>query len=184
MLTGLAILNSFNSVAIGLTSPLISYWFFLKFGEGPAAIAPMMAATFIITSIFSVYNGKISEKMGIVKSEVKMRLVGLILLALLPLSPFFWLASLIYILRSAFNRGTAGNRQALAIGLVRDKRRGFATSLNAFSIQIPRSAAPGIAGLLFSAGMLEIPFFAAAFLQGIHLILYSRFFRDHNIPVD
>lgn len=184
MLTGLAILNSFNGVAIGLTSPLISYWFFLKFGEGPAAIAPMMAATFIITGVFSVYNGKISEKMGIVKSVVKMRLVGLVLLVLLPLSPYFWLASLIFILRSAFNRGTAGNRQALAIGLVRDKRRGFATSLNSVSMQIPRSAGPGIAGALFSAGMLEIPFFAGAFLQGIYLILYSRFFRDQNLPED
>lgn len=184
MLTGLAILNSFNGVAIGLTSPLISYWFFLKFGKGPAAIAPMMAATFIITGIFSVYNGKISEKIGIVQSVVKMRLVGLILLVLLPLSPFFWLASLIYILRSAFNRGTAGNRQALAIGLVRDKRRGFATSLNSVSMQIPRSAGPGIAGALFSAGMLEIPFFAGAFLQGIYLILYRRLFKDQNMPKD
>lgn len=182
MLTGLAILNSFNGVAIGLTSPLISYWFFLKFGKGPAAIAPMMAATFLLTGIFSVYTGKISEKIGIVKSVVKMRLVGLILLILLPLSPFFWLASLIYILRSAFNRGTAGNRQALAIGLVRNKRRGFATSLNAVSMQIPRSAGPGIAGALFSAGMLEIPFFAGAFLQGIYLILYSRFFKGQNMP--
>lgn len=182
MLTGLVILNSFNGVAIGLTSPLISYWFFLKFGEGPAAIAPMMGLTFILTGVFSVYNGKISEKTGIVKSVVKMRLVGLVLLILLPLSPFFWLASLIYILRSAFNRGTAGNRQALAIGLVRNKRRGFATSLNAVSMQVPRSAGPGIAGALFSAGMLEIPFFAGAFLQGIYLILYSRFFKDQNMP--
>jgi len=182
MLTGLAILNSFNGLAIGLTSPLISYWFALKFGKGPAAIAPMMAATFFVTGISSVYTGRISEKIGIVKSVVQMRFVGLILLILLPLAPFYWLASLIYIFRSAFNRGTAGNRQALAIGLVRDKRRGFSTSLNAVSMQVPRSAGPGIAGLLFSAGMLELPFFAGAFLQGIYLILYNRFFRNQNTP--
>jgi MFS family permease len=182
MLSGLAILNSFNGLAIGLTSPLISYWFFLKFGKGPAAIAPMMAATFIITGISSVYTGRISEKIGIVRSVVQMRLVGLILLILLPLAPFYWLASLIYILRSAFNRGTAGNRQALTIGLVREKRRGFATSLNSVSMQVPRSVGPAIAGLLFSAGMLEFPFFAGAFLQGIYLVLYGRFFRHHNMP--
>jgi predicted MFS family arabinose efflux permease len=183
MLSALAILNSFNGLAIGLTSPLISYWFFLKFHEGPSTIAPMMAATFFITGIFSVYTGKISESIGIVKSVVKMRLVGLILFVLLPLAPFYWLASAIYILRSAFNRGTAGNRQALTISLVRDKRRGFATSLNAVSMQVPRSAGPGIAGMLFNAGMLELPFYAGALLQGIYLILYNRFFKSHNIPV-
>ncbi|MBE0652138.1 MAG: MFS transporter [Bacteroidales bacterium] len=182
MLTGLAILNSFNGLAIGLTSPLISYWFLLKFDKGPAAIAPMMAATFFITGISSVYTGRISEKIGIVKSVVQMRLVGLFLMILLPLAPFYWLASLIYILRSAFNRGTAGNRQALTIGLVREKRRGFATSLNSVSMQVTRSAGPGIAGLLFSAGMLEFPFFASAFLQGIYLVLYGRFFRNQNMP--
>ncbi len=184
MLTGLIILNSFNGLAIGFTGPLISYWFAIKFGVGPALIAPVMAVTFFITGISSLITGKISEKIGIVQSVVWARFFGLILLIVLPLAPYFWLASLIYLLRSAFNRGSVGARQALTVSLVRDERRGLATSLNAVSMQVPQSIGPSIAGFLFNAGRLELPFFAGALFQGIYLALYGWFFRNQNKPVD
>ena len=182
MLRGLVFLNSFNGLAIGLTGPLISYWFAIRFGVGPASIAPIMAVTFFITGFSSVLTGKVSEKIGIVKSVVWARFFGLILLIALPLIPFFWLASLIYLLRSALNRGSVGARQALTVGLVRDERRGFATSLNAMSMQLPQSVGPSIAGFLFSSGQLELPFYVGAFFQGIYLVLYGRFFRNQNKP--
>jgi predicted MFS family arabinose efflux permease len=141
-----------------------------------------MAATFFFTGFSSIVSGKVSEKIGIVQSVVWARFFGLILLIILPIIPVFWIASLIYLLRSAFNRGSVGARQALTVGLVRDERRGFATSLNAVSMQIPQSVGPSIAGYLFSAGQLQLPFFAGAFLQGIYLIMYGRFFRNQNKP--
>lgn len=183
-LTGLVVLNSFNGMAVGLTGPLISYWFATKFGIGPASIAPIMAATFFITGLSSVLTGRISEKIGLVKSIVWARLVGLVLLILLPLMPYYWLASLVYILRSAFNRGSIGNRQALTVGLVREERRGFATSLNAVSMQLPQSVGPGVSGFLFNAGELQLPFYAGAVLQGVYLVLYNRFFRNENLTKD
>ncbi|HUX61652.1 MAG TPA: MFS transporter [Ignavibacteriaceae bacterium] len=182
MLTGLVFLNSFNGLAIGFTGPLISYWFAIRFGVGPASIAPIMAATFFFTGISSLLTGRVSEKIGIVKSVVWARFIGLLLLISLPLMPFFWLASLVYLLRSAFNRGSVGARQALTVGLVRDKRRGLATSLNAMSMQLPQSVGPSIAGLLFSTGQLELPFYVGAIFQGAYLIMYGRFFRGQNKP--
>ena len=182
MLTGLVILNSFNGLAIGFTGPLISYWFSIRFGIGPASIAPVMSATFFITGISSLLTGKISEKIGIVQSVVWARFFGLLMLIVLPLVPFFWLASLIYLLRSALNRGSVGARQALTVGLVRDERRGLATSLNAMSMQLPQSIGPSIAGYLFSSGQLELPFYAGALFQGIYLVTYGWFFRKQNKP--
>ena len=182
MLSGLVILNSFNGLAVGFTGPLISYWFAIKFGVGPASIAPIMAAAFFITGISSVLTGNLSDKIGIVKSVVWARFFGLLLLILLPLIPIFWLASLIYILRSAFNRGSVGARQALTVGLVRDERRGLATSLNAVSMQLPQSVGPSIAGLLFKAGQLELPFYIGALCQGVYLVMYGLFFRNQNKP--
>ncbi len=180
MLTGLVILNSFNGLAIGFTGPLISYWFAIRFSVGPAFIAPVMAVTFFITGLSSLLTGKISEKIGIVQSVVWARFFGLLLLIVLPFAPYFWLASLIYLLRSAFNRGSVGARQALTVSLVRDERRGLATSLNAVSMQVPQSIGPSIAGYLFSSGQLELPFYAGALFQGIYLALYGWFFRNQN----
>jgi MFS family permease len=180
ILEKLVLVNVFNGVAIGLTGPLISYWFALRFHIGPAEIAPVMGATFMLTGASSLLTGRLTERIGIVRSVIWVRLVGLVLLVLLPLMPVYWLAALVYLLRSAFNRGSAGARQALAIGLVRDERRGLATSLNAVSLQVPRSVGPSIAGYLLDAGQFSLPFYAAALLQGMYLVAYGRVFRDYE----
>lgn len=173
----LVFVNAFNGVAVGLTGPLLSYWFARRFGVGPSSIAPVMAATFILTGLSSLLTGRLSLKVGVVQSVVWGRLGGLVLLILLPIVPWFWAAALIYLFRSALNRGTAGARQALTMGLVRDERRGVASSLNAVSFQLPQSIGPTVAGELLSLGFLAVPFYAAAILQGIYLVLYSRIFK-------
>ena len=178
----LVFVNAFNGLAVGLTGPLISYWFSLRFQVGPGAIAPVMAGTFMLTGASSLVTGRLSERIRIVQSVVWARLVGLALLVLLPVMPVYWLAALVYLLRSAFNRGSAGTRQALAVGLVHDERRGLATSLNAVSFQFPQSVGPSIAGYLLDAGLFTLPFYAAALLQGIYLILYGRIFRKYEPP--
>ena len=183
MLMRLALINAFNGLSIGLTGPLISYWFALRFGVGPGAIGPVMAAAFAGTGVVSLLTGKLTQRIGIVASVVWERLLGLVLLAVLPLMPSYGLAALIYFLRSAFARGSTGAQQALAIGLVGDERRGLATSLNAASVQLPRSIGPGIAGYLLSLGEFALPFYVAAGLQGAYLILYNRAFRDfEDVP--
>lgn len=182
MLTGLVFLNSFNGMAVGFTGPLISYWFAIRFGVGPAAIAPVMGITFLFTGAASLVTGKVSERIGIVRSVVWARVIGLVMLIILPLMPVYWLASVVYLLRSAFNRGSVGARQALTVGLVGDERRGLATSLNTVSMQIPQSIGPTVAGYLFGAGDLALPFYIGALLQGIYVVAYGRFFRDYNMP--
>ncbi|MGN6248707.1 MAG: MFS transporter, partial [Ginsengibacter sp.] len=90
-----------------------------------------------------------------------------------------------YLLRSAFNRGSVGARQALTVGMVRDKRRGFAISMNSLSMQVPQSVGPSVAGFLFSEGNLQLPFFAGAVFQTVYLVLYQRFFRKVDVvPAD
>lgn len=182
ILLKLVAINAFNGVAVGLTGPLISYWFLLRYGVGPASIAPVMAVTFLVTGVSSLLTGRMTQKIGIIRSVVWGRSIGLVLLVILPLMPVYWLVGLIYLLRSAFNRGTAGARQALAVSLVRDQRRGLATSLNAVSFQVPQAAGPGLAGALLDAGQLALPFYAAAALQAVYLLLYQYAFRQHEPP--
>ena len=177
-------INSLNGLAVGLTGPLIAYWFALRFDVGPAEIAPVMAATFLLSGVSSLVTGRLSERIGLVQSVVRARLIGLVLLVLLPIMPTYWAASMAYLLRSVFNRGSSGARQALTIGLVRDERRGLAISLNAVSRQVPRSIGPTLAGLLMDAGLFGVPFYAAAVLQGFYLLAYRRVFRKYEPPTE
>ncbi len=173
--------NVFNGAAIGMTGPLMAYWFAIKFHVGPDFIAPVMAVTFFVTGIAALFTGKLTEHIGIVKSVIFQRTFGLIMLLLLPVMPFYWLASLVYLLRSAFNRSTTGARQALTIGLVRNERRGLATSLNAVSMQLPQAVGPTITGYFFQSGQLVLPFYIAAMLQGTYIIIYKKFFSGYEL---
>jgi MFS family permease len=182
ILLKLLFINSFNGLAIGLTGPLMAYWFARRFQVGPLAIGPVMAATFAFTGASSMITGWLSGRIGLIQSMVWERLLGILLLGLLPLMPSYGLASAVYLLRSVFYRGAAGTQQALTVGLVRNERRGLATSLNAVSFQVPRSFGPGLAGYLFGAGQFSLPFYGAAILQTIYLFGYAIFFKGYEPP--
>lgn len=177
-------LNAFNGLAVGLTGPLMSYWFERRFHVGPALIAPVMAVTFVVTAAAALFSGALTRRAGIVNVVLWGRGGGLALLVLLPLMPFYALAALLHVLRSAFNRGTIGARQALLVSAVQDERRGFASSLNTFSARLPQAVGPAIAGSLMGAGWLALPFYMAAALQGVYLLLYGRLFHPVERGMD
>lgn len=174
----LVVLNAFNGLAVGLTSPLMSYWFAQRFQVGPVLIAPVMAVTFLAVAAAALFSGGLTRRAGLVNVIVWGRGGGLVLLVLLPLMPVYALAALLHVLRSALNLGTMGARQALVVSAVRDKRRGLASSLNTFSGRIPQSLGPTLAGSLIGAGWFVTPFYLAAVFQGTYLFLFGRLFRQ------
>lgn len=176
----LGAINAMNGLAIGLTAPLLSYWFFMKFGAGPQSLGPVFAVTYFATGVASVTTGRVAERIGLVRSVVSVRLMAVVLLLLLPVVPYFWLASLIHVIRSALNRGTAGTRQALTVSLVRDERRGFASSINAISMSLPNALGPLVAGLMLDAGHLTLPFLVAAAMQFGYGILFGQMFQSYD----
>ncbi|MGH7095100.1 MAG: hypothetical protein ACREFB_16415, partial [Stellaceae bacterium] len=101
----------------------------------------------------------------------------LVLLIALPFAPTYGLAAACYVLRTAFNQGSAGARQAVGLRLVGPARRGLAASLNAISMQIPRAIGPVFGGALFDTGLLALPMLVAAGLQAVYLALYAIAFR-------
>ncbi len=172
----LAVTNAINGLAIGIVGPLIAYWFLRRYAQGPAAIGPALAASFMLGAVGAMLANGLSRRFGSVRSVIAMRIVGLALLLAVPFSPDFDLAAGLYALRGAFNRGTAGVRQAVAAALTRAERRGVAASAQNLSVQIPRAIGPILGGWLIQRGDFITPFLVTAALQALYLILYQRFF--------
>ncbi|MHB1863150.1 MAG: MFS transporter [Gemmatimonadaceae bacterium] len=175
-LVGLALANTLNGFGIGLVAPLMAYWFLRRFGHGPATIGPALAAGFVLAAVGSQIAQRIVPRFGVVRTVVVMRGVGLVLMVLTPFVPVFGLAAAIWAVRAAFNQGTLGVRQALAMGLTRPHRQGLAATVNNVSIQVPRAIGPAIAGLMLHQGWLTAPFVVAAMFQLGYLVVYQRFF--------
>lgn len=176
LLRRLAGVSALNGLAIGIVSPLIAYWFLRRFGQSPAEIGPALAVSFALAAVGSVLGGRLSQRLGTVRSVVWMRVVGLALLVAIPFSPTFVLAAGLYALRSACNRGTMAARQVVAAGLTRAERRGLAASVQSLSSQLPRAAGPVLGGWLIHRGEFVAPFLLTAAVQAVYLILYRRFF--------
>lgn len=176
LLAKLLAINALNGASRGMIGPLMTYWFAIRFGHGPASIGPVVTLAYFITAASSLSSAPLIERLGVVSSVVWMRIVGLLFLVLIPLMPDFWLAAVFYIARSAFNRGTIGARQALTVGLVRPHRQGTAVSLGNVAGQFPRALGPLLAGLLFTAGWLELPFYVAAVFSGLYIYFYKKTF--------
>jgi MFS family permease len=168
--------NAINGLGNGLIGPFMAYWFYLRYGEGPGAIGPVLATGFVLASLSSLWTGWLTRRLGMARSVVAMRLAGLGLMVLLPFAPSYALAATCYILNAAFNRGTTGARQAVGLMLVGAHRRGLAASLNSISMQLPRAVGPIAGGMLLDAGLLALPILIAAALQSIYLLLYGRMF--------
>ncbi|HEX4025809.1 MAG TPA: MFS transporter [Steroidobacteraceae bacterium] len=177
----LAATNAANGLGIGIVGPLIAYWFARRFGQGPGLIGPVLAAGFLLGAVGSGLGGRLSVRIGPVRSVVWMRCCGLALLLAIPFAQTFGLAAGLYALRGAFNRGTIGARQSVAVELTRVERRGLAASVQSLSLQIPRAAGPVVGGWMIHAGAFVTPFLLAAALQAAYLLLYRRYFGalDH-----
>ena len=180
-LAWLALINMVNSLGVGLVAPLLPYWFNLKFGVGPGAIGPVYALTFFLTGISSLIVGKMSERFGLIRSIVLPRLLGVLLLVAIPFMPAFSFAAVLYVIRSIVNRGSVGARQAFSVGLVRDQRRGMASSLNAVSWSIPAALGPALGGWLIGMGSLVWPFLAASGLQLGYAILFPAIMGKYDM---
>ncbi|MCY0875491.1 MAG: MFS transporter [Firmicutes bacterium] len=169
----LAMVNILNGLAVGLTGPMMAYWFSIRYGASTAQIGATLAISFLLTGLFSIVSGRMASRVGMVKSVTWMRVIGSAVMLALPFMPNFALASALFVIRSAVNRGTQGNRNALSASLTRDKRRGLATSINALSMRLPSSLGPTISGYLFDADLLSLPLILTAVLQLVNAGLYQ-----------
>ncbi|MEH7225446.1 MFS transporter [Bacillus sp. JJ1566] len=176
----LAGINVLNGIAIGLTGPMMAYWFSVKFGVSSVQIGSTLALTFFATGMTSIFQARISHKHGTVQSIVVVRFIACLLLVLMPLLSSYALVSIIYILRTALNRGSQGAGQALSVSLTRGHRSGFASSINLLSMRLPMSIGPYITGYLFGLGALALPFYLAAGLQGSFAYFYGKIFRTYD----
>ncbi len=177
-LTRLGIVNFLQGTGIGLTGPLVSYWFAIRFGVGPARIALLMSAGFVLAAVSSHLAGKVACRYGLMNVIVTFRVAALALLAFLPMAPTFPVAMIIFLLHSTLNRATNGPRSVITASLVRNQRRGFAGMISKVSRQLPRSFGPAIAGYAFDNGYLVAPFIVGALFQAGYLMLYQKHFSN------
>ncbi|AFZ70575.1 Major Facilitator Superfamily transporter [Caldisphaera lagunensis DSM 15908] len=171
-------IESFVGLGAGLILPIISLWFYLKFGMTASQMSPIFAISNGVLAVSTLFSPKISQYFGKVKSIVYTHIIGIVLLILLPFSKNFYQASIIFIVRNSFMNMTGPIFSSFVMKLIPSEERARAQSLINFLDSIPRSVGPSIGGYFFYLGYLNLPFFITSVLYSIATAGFYILFKD------
>ncbi len=123
LLGRLGFTNALNGFGIGFLGPLLTYWFYRRFGVGAAEIALMYTIVNLITALPYLGAAGLARRLGQVRSVVLTRSVGSIVLMVMPLMPSFFWAGAVYALRMGLNSLSLPARQSFTMGVAQDRYR-------------------------------------------------------------
>ncbi|HUX88625.1 MAG TPA: MFS transporter [Chloroflexota bacterium] len=178
----LAITNLVNGFGVGFFAPFITYWFNARFGSGPGTLGILFAIVNLGATVPYLLAPRLARRLGIVRAVVGVRLLGVILLGLLPIMPTFSLAATIYFFRMISQRLSIPLRQSYSMGVVDKEERSAAAGISNLPSQVSSAVSPLISGYIFENLSLELPFEIAAVLQLINAALFYSLFRNIRPP--
>lgn len=154
-IAGLAGLFALDSVGGGfLTTALLSYWFFRRFGVGEETLAPLFLLARVANGGSHLAAAWLARRIGLLRTMVFTHLPSSLLLLTVPIAPSFTVAALLFLLRECLVEMDVPTRQSYVVAVVKPEER---------------AAAAGATNLVRTAGWAVAPAFAGAAMQGLAL---------------
>ncbi|HEY8325976.1 MAG TPA: MFS transporter [Ktedonobacterales bacterium] len=182
ILVRLWVTNSVNGLAVGFFGPFITYWFFRRYGAGTALVGALFTLVNLAALASNLYAPRLAARLGLVRAIFWGRALQAVLMIPMVLAPTFWLAGLLYLLRMQAQRIALPLRQSYVMAVVPTHERGTVAAFSNLPTQVTSAITPGIAGYLFDAVSLELPFEIGAALQFVNAALFYFFFRATRPP--
>lgn len=169
--------DSLIGLGAGMVIPLMSLWFYLKFGVGREELAPIYIISELTLAASSMLSPILSRKIGTVNTIFLTELVSILLLVYLPFTGSFILASAVYVVRNVLMNMTSPIREAFILRLIPREERTRGNGIVNMFHAIPRAIGPEIGGTLFNLGNLTLPFLITASLYSVSGLAFFLMFR-------
>ncbi|MUN28380.1 MFS transporter [Sulfuracidifex metallicus] len=162
------ITNALAGFGIGLAIPLLPLWFEIRYGVNSSDIGVVFTLSYLFTSFGSFLATRIH--LDVLKVASVTRVMNGIFLILMALSPWFVLASALYLIRGMNAGMGAPNRTAVNIRGVKSEDFGAASSIEGLATRGAQMSS-GLSGALMEMDLLY-PLFLGGIIQAISGILY------------
>ncbi|MGH2507573.1 MAG: MFS transporter, partial [Ktedonobacteraceae bacterium] len=169
--------NSINGLAVGFFGPFVTYWFYLRYGAGPATIGLLFSIINLASIFANLAAAPFANRLGLVRAILVGRIVQAVLIVPMVLAPTFWLAGCIYLVRMLAQRIALPLRQSYIMGVIPAEERGTVGALSNLPSQATSAASPVLAGYIFDHISLSLPFEIGAILQATNALLFYFFFH-------
>jgi MFS family permease len=162
--------------------PLQTYWFYARFGAGPAALGALFTATNLLSILPYLGAARVAERLGAVVTVTWSRMVGVGLLVVQALSPTLGFADVVYLVRSVAILLSVPIRQSFVMGITEERSRSTVAAVGSLPSQVTSSISPAVGAYLMQSWTLEAPLWLSVVFQSVNSLLYYRFFRSEVPP--
>jgi MFS family permease len=178
----MSLLGMIDNLGGGLISPLMSYWFFLRYGVELKSLGILFFLSYLLAALSFLTAPIIARKIGLVRTISVSHGAASVIYLLLPLAPTFSIAAGLTVLRSFLAYMDVPLRSSFVMGVVRPENRGSAAGITSLSRHVPVAISPTLSAYLMQSFTLNVPIFLGGILQLSHDCIFYYLFRDVNPP--
>ena len=179
----LSLLFSMDSFGGGLlTSTLVSYWFFQRFGLSVDIIGTIFFISSLFAAVSFLLATRIAAKIGLIKTMVYSHLPSSIMTIVIPFLPTAVTSTIIYTGRSLLSQMDRPTRQSYTMAVVKPEERTRVGGLINLPRSLTQAVSPTIASILMQFIGLSLPFVIAGTIKSIYDIALYWTFKDIRPP--
>jgi MFS family permease len=175
-----SLVRASSGLAMGFVESLMPLYFYIRFGVGGETLGPIYAGIRLISVFSYMFIPLVVDRLGDIPSLVASRIIAGVITIAFSQATRFPLAVFLLVAQRTVLMFTMPIRQSFATGIVDPDETATAIGVSSFARMSLRSVAPTIAGYMFEAISLSMPFMVGAALFIANGLLYKAFFSPKN----
>mgnify|MGYP002153769202 CR=1 FL=1 len=172
------LVNIFIGFGAGLTIPLFPVYFWKKFGIDSGPMGTLQAVSNLVAALAFLAAPKVASRIGTVRGIVITSGISVPLLALIPLSPDFLLATPLFVARQALINMNSPLIDSLIMRLVHEKERATASGVAQLFWNLPNSFGQPVGGYMIDRVWIDAPPFSTAAFYAVYTITFWLMFSS------
>jgi MFS family permease len=165
-----------------LTTALVSYFFFERFGSSEAMVAALFFGARLMNAGSHLVAAWLASRIGLVNTMVFTHIPSSLLLVTVAFAPSFAVAAALFLLREGLVEMDVPTRQSYVLAVVRPEERTLASGITNLVRLAAWAVAPAFAGLLMTNDRLYLPLVVGAGMKITYDVLLWRAFRAVRPP--
>ncbi len=172
-----------DSLAGGfLTTALLSFFFYQRFGVGLEAIGPIFFGARVLNALSHIGAAWLARRIGLVNTMVFTHIPSSLLLVSVAYAPSFPVAAVLFLLREGLVEMDVPTRQSYVMAVVRPEERTVASGVTHLVRMGAWAVAPAFAGVMMENVSLMLPLVIGAGMKIGYDLLLWRAFRHVKPP--
>lgn len=165
-----------------LTTALVSYFFFERFGASEAMIAALFFGARVLNAVSHLGAAWLARRIGLVNTMVFTHIPSSLLLITVAFAPSFAIAAALFLAREGLVEMDVPTRQSYVLAVVAPGERTVASGITNLVRLGAWAIAPSFAGLLMTGDRLYLPLVIGAVMKISYDVLLWRAFRAVRPP--